>query len=106
MIEILSRHLLLLCCIPSQRVVVSSLYEALEQHSLTVQREIHIDHNLESNSGFTHDGAGANALIHAPNLCSNASISVLPTMTISAAAVKVQVQPEDACQEDMKNCII
>lgn len=46
---------------------------------------------------------GADALIHAPNLCNNASIIVPPTMAMSAAAVKVQVQSDDACQEDMKN---
>lgn len=60
-------------------------------------------HRVESNSGFTHEGSGADARINAPNLCSNAKTSVPPPTTIRPCAVNVQVQPDDSCQEDIKN---
>lgn len=71
--------------------------------SLYVEPTNENSHESESNSGFTHDSTGPEVRIHAPNLCNKAKTNVPPTSTMSASAVNVQVQPDEACHEEMKN---
>lgn len=60
---------------------------------------------LVSNSGLTHDGCGDFARKTAPYRCSRAKSGIPAKKTMMPCAANVQVQPEDACQGAMKNCV-